>query len=57
MQKADKEAAMNRDANAAAIAALGTSRSLKRPAPGVTGANSNMISQVYQISLIFKKLF
>lgn len=47
MQKADKEAAMNRDANAAAIAALGTSKSVKRPAPGGTsGTNSSVSHQV-----------
>lgn len=47
MQKADKEAAMNRDANAAAIAALGTSRSLKRSAAGTTGSNSNAFQLVF----------
>uniref|UniRef100_A0A915CR97 TAFH domain-containing protein n=1 Tax=Ditylenchus dipsaci TaxID=166011 RepID=A0A915CR97_9BILA len=39
VQKADKEAAMNREANAAAIAALGGSRGVKRP--GSTNANNN----------------
>ncbi|KAI1723483.1 transcription initiation factor TFIID component TAF4 family domain-containing protein [Ditylenchus destructor] len=40
VQKADKEAAMNRDANAAAIAALGGSRGIKRP------GSSNTMHQV-----------